>query len=295
MTLRPYFLSLIALITTSIGLDVSACSPDRSLPKESVLKCDSSGTFLKKHNCFIELSKTSYTTWKGQQGVVFIGDSITEGWDNRPVSGIRAYNREFRKYNPLNFGISGDKTQNVIWRLTDGGELYQLKRNPPFAIVLKIGTNNLASANDKDIADGIKKIVKILREGLPTTKILLVGVLPRLRATGTTVKDINKKIDSINKSISVLDENEKLGPTKAMIRFLNVKASIPNFDLIQFNKEWLVDQLHLTEEGYGRWSKLISPYLKKMITYDHNGKERKQAIVPSRLKIKNPDCQRLHN
>lgn len=48
-------------------------------------------------------------------GLLFIGDSITEGWERREVNGADTFHKEYDRYDAENFVISADKTQNVIW------------------------------------------------------------------------------------------------------------------------------------------------------------------------------------
>jgi beta-glucosidase len=77
-------------------------------------------------------------------------------------------------------GISGDRTENVIWRLQNGS-LENI--NPKVAVIL-IGTNNtdgnhfLNISTDEELAGGIWKICEIVEEKLPDTKIILMGILP---------------------------------------------------------------------------------------------------------------------
>ena len=77
-------------------------------------------------------------------------------------------------------GISGDRTENVIWRLQNGS-LENI--NPKVAVIL-IGTNNtdgnhyLNVSSPEELADGIWRICEIVEEKLPDTKILLLGILP---------------------------------------------------------------------------------------------------------------------
>src|SRR5262249_30687714 len=67
-------------------------------------------------------------------GVVFLGDSITHFWEG---PGAEAW-AGLRHLRPVNFGISGDQTGHLLWRITTGGELDGLR---PAVAVLLIGTN----------------------------------------------------------------------------------------------------------------------------------------------------------
>src|SRR5688572_13147357 len=99
--------------------------------------------------------------------VVFIGDSITEGWEK---DGKEVWAKYYAPRNAVNLGIGGDRTQHVLWRL-DNGNIEGIK---PKLAVLMIGTNNASSNSSEQIADGVTAIVKKLREKLPETKVLVL-------------------------------------------------------------------------------------------------------------------------
>src|SRR5687767_7836906 len=94
---------------------------------------------------------------EGNVDVLFLGDSITEGWAG---NGKELWKERYAKLNAANFGISGDRTQHVLWRL-ENGELDGIK---PKVVMLMIGTNNIGSNPPEQIAAGVKKIVEKLRE-----------------------------------------------------------------------------------------------------------------------------------
>ena len=87
--------------------------------------------WMKRHAKVLEQAKA------GGSEVVFLGDSITQGWEGRGVQVWRKYFLD-PPYRALNLGFSGDRTENVLWRI-DHGELDGYKAK---AIVLMIGTNN---------------------------------------------------------------------------------------------------------------------------------------------------------
>jgi len=99
-----------------------------------------------------------------------LGNSLTEGWD--PES----WATSFAPGDILNAGISGDFTDHILWRLEHGN----LDGPPPRAVILLIGTNDLAAHRSPELtADGIRANLVLLRRRLPQTKILLLGLLPR--------------------------------------------------------------------------------------------------------------------
>jgi lysophospholipase L1-like esterase len=184
---------------------------------------------------------------QGPIGLLFIGDSITDWFDS---TGASVYNANYSQYQPANFGVSGDKTQNVIWRITNG----ELDGIDPDVVVLQIGTNNLSSATDSKIADGIKKIVGIIRQKLPETKILLLGIFPRGSATDARrarIQNINNMIDDVDdggQHVKFLDIGNK---------FLNSSGNIPT--------DVMSDGLHPTAKGYQIWADAMRPTLLSLL------------------------------
>jgi lysophospholipase L1-like esterase len=195
------------------------------------------GNWMKRHDGFVAEAK------KGECGVLFLGDSITDGWRGKPKAIFEA---AFGAHKPLNFGIGGDRTQHVLWRLQNG-ELDGLK---PKAAVLMIGTNNIGQKNGESAASaiaGVEAIVAELKKRTPTTKLLLLGVFPRSEKPDhphrATIKEINAaiaKLDDGGKTVRYLDIGEK---------FLQPDGSL--------SKEIMPDFLHLSEKGYQIWADAI--------------------------------------
>src|SRR5262249_5495435 len=124
--------------------------------------------------------------------VVFLGDSITEGWT---TTGWQAWSAQIAPLRAVAFGIRGDQTQNVLWRVLNG----ELSGRPKVA-VLMVGLNNLAlGQSPEETAAGITAVVKSIRAISPGTKVLLLGVLPCGPKPGTFDR---AKIDQVNASIS---------------------------------------------------------------------------------------------
>ena len=110
-------------------------------------------------------------------GVLFLGDSITDYWkrEGKPI-----WEKAFSPYHPCNFGISGDQTTNLIYRITDSG--IPAQTDPKLCIVM-IGTNNTGyfkggEAPEKT-AMGILGTVEHLLVRFPDTHVLLLGIFPR--------------------------------------------------------------------------------------------------------------------
>jgi lysophospholipase L1-like esterase len=181
---------------------------------------------------------------QGDVELVFLGDSITQGWNDNPV-----WKRHFAPRKAANFGISGDRTQHVLWRIENGN----LEGISPKLAVLMIGTNNAAANSAEEIADGITQIVAQLREKLPRTKVLLLAIFPR----GEAPNDMRDKLAQASRLASEVADGD-------MVRFVDIG---PNFlrEDGTISKEVMPDFLHLSPRGYEIWAESIEPTVAEML------------------------------
>jgi lysophospholipase L1-like esterase len=213
----------------------------------SAIVPESRGTnWIKRHEGFVQQAKTE------QIDLLFLGDSITDFWRGKaPRFGINVWNKYYAPLHAADFGISGDRTENVIWRI-DNGELDGLH---PKALVLMIGTNNSRTNSPEQIAEGIKVILNKIQEKCPDTKVLLLGVFPR-----NTVKDIPKQIeapDKINAIISKCADGKKIVYLNINDKFLGPDGKVP--------ADIMPDFLHPNEHGYQIWADAMNPTLFEML------------------------------
>lgn len=192
----------------------------------------------------------------GEGDVIFLGDSITHAWE-----GQKAWKQYFGEFKPVNLGISGDQTGHVLWRITEGKELENLK---PKAAVIMIGTNNTGGHSAQEIAGGIKAIVEELKKQKPDIRILVLGVFPRGnggdadKETKTIPADkLNKKIPAINAIISGLDDGKRVFYKDIGKEFLDKDGGLP--------KDIMPDYLHLSDKGYEIWGKAIKGDIEKLV------------------------------
>jgi lysophospholipase L1-like esterase len=190
--------------------------------------------------------RVTETGEKGQ--VLFVGDSITQGWEGE---GKEVWARYYAQRNAINLGIGGDRTQHVLWRL-DHGNLEGLK---PKAAVVMIGTNN---SNGEDntpgqIVDGVTAIVKRLRTALPAMKVILLPIFPR----GENYSAQRGKLAMINQVLRRLADEQDVFWIDFGHRFLNDDGTIPH--------ELMPDYLHLTAKGYAIWAEAIEPRLSSIL------------------------------
>jgi lysophospholipase L1-like esterase len=195
-----------------------------------------------RHDGFVAIAK------KGNIDVVFFGDSITDGWRG---SGKEVWQQQFEPLHAANFGIGGDRTQHVLWRIENG----ELDGYSPKAAVLMIGTNNLGANTDEEIADGVKAVVEAIHKRQPKTKVLLLGVFPR----GEQPTDKNRdRIKNINKIITKLDDDGKT------VKYLDIGDKFLEKDGT-LSRDVMPDFLHLSKKGYEIEANAIKPTLSELM------------------------------
>lgn len=184
---------------------------------------------------------------EGDVDLLFLGDSITAGWEG---AGKEVWEQRYGSRKAMNAGIGGDRTQHVLWRL-DHGNIDGLS---PRLVVLMIGTNNFGADSAEDIAAGIQAIVEKLRQKLPHTKVLLLGVFPR----GERADDpLREKMTAVNALI------KKLGDEKA-VHYLEINEKLMNPDGTQ-DREKMPDLVHLSPRGYEIWGAAIEPKVAELL------------------------------
>ncbi len=202
--------------------------------------------FIASHDKFVGIAK------EGKAQLLFLGDSITAGWAG---NGKEVWAKSFGQYTPANFGIGGDRTQHVLWRIQNG-ELEGIK---PKAVVLMIGTNNSGQDPAEGIAKGVTAIVSTLREKQPQAKILLLAVFPRGEKPSTAEKPNpgRDKLAQVNEIIAKLDDGKNVFFLDIGEKFLQPDGTL--------TKEIMPDFLHLSPAGYQIWADAISPKLAELM------------------------------
>ena len=180
--------------------------------------------------------------------IVFIGDSITEFWE---TSGTNVWQRYYGRRNCLNLGVSGDRTQCLLWRF-ERGQLAGLK---PKLVVLMIGTNNCNNDDntEAELVEGVKAVLAQLRTRLPESKILLLGIFPR----GETFGPQRGKIAQVNQALA------RLGGTEH-ISYLDISSQLIERDG-SIARAVMPDFLHLSERGYELWADAMEPEIKRLL------------------------------
>ncbi len=181
----------------------------------------------------------------GSVGVIFDGDSITDFWQKR---GLAIWTARFTKYHPIDFAISGDVTQSVLWRLAHG----QAEGMHPKLIALMIGTNNMKeTSTPEQIAGGVSAIIAEYQKRCPDAVILLQAIFPRSQEP---TDPFRLKVKATNELLA------KLGTDKVVYLDFGEKFLRPDGKL---GKDIFPDSLHPNEKGYQIWADAIQPLLDK--------------------------------
>jgi lysophospholipase L1-like esterase len=220
----------------------SAISQENAVKENDAIKpVPRDAGWMKRHESFNERVK------KGNVDLIFIGDSITQGWEG---PGKQAWADAYGKRNAVNLGIGGDRTQHVLWRLENGN----IEGIKPKLAVIMIGTNNSGNNTSEQIAEGITAIVTKLREKLPETKILLLGIFPR----GVDDSDGRRKVNAgANEIVAKLADGK-------MIEYLDIGPKFLD-DKHVLSKEVMPDLLHLTSAAYKTWADSIEEHVARMM------------------------------
>lgn len=172
--------------------------------------------------------------------VLFIGDSITHGWD-WPI-----WEKNFKPLNAANFAIGGDNTGNVLWRLQQG-TIGQLQ---PKLIVVLIGVNNLGALQEtpEQAAEGVRRVITQLNLAWPSSKILLNAVFPYDEKSTSPNRE---RVAKFNQLIKPLGDEKQI-----FFRDYSAVLLEKNGDI---SPKIMADFLHPTPEGYARWAKVMTP------------------------------------
>ena len=205
-----------------------------TLPASSPMGRDNKHGWYEEHEKFVAIAAGSLSS------VLLVGDSL--------VNGLARYHRVWSKYfeplRALNFGVGGDRTQHVLWRIENG----EIPLNLQVAFV-HCGTNNLDRDNPDEIRNGIASIVCTIQEKKPNANFIVSGLLPRDQETSSRrdkIKLVNQKLRKWCQSGKVKNVHY-LKPDKDWTK--------PDGQLVE--RYYFTDFLHLVEEGYEKFAKSI--------------------------------------
>jgi lysophospholipase L1-like esterase len=220
------------------GEPVNVYSPPMNVPSPQYGPDGRYVDYLKKHQAQCD------AVISNKADLVFIGDSITARW---PSELLQA---RYGKHRPVNLGIGGDWIQNVLWRVLHG----VLGKASPKVIVLLIGTNNLGGFTPDEVAEGIGRLLRMIHEQTPASKILVLGILPR----GLSVRDpLNDKVREVNAKLAPMADGKT-------VFFLDVGHALVEPDGT-ISPAVMPDRLHVATPGFVRWLDAMGPTLDNLL------------------------------
>lgn len=197
---------------------------------------------LRRYTWFRKLWQERRTRWAAERdqdrgAVVFLGDSITQGWNERLATafpGMRIANR----------GISGDTTRGVLLRLQKDVLALQ-----PKAVVLLIGTNDLEEGARPDVVEhNVRSILSALRNHDPHMPVVLCQVFPssvKMKRPSPLIKEVNARL------LALVKYDPQVIPVDTHALWADAEGDAPI--------EEFPDLLHLNDAGYARWAAALRP------------------------------------
>lgn len=235
---------ILSLFILSIGLAFAqrpntAVIPAHRLDRKS---------WSERHEQILEKVKSS------DPKLIMIGNSITHNLDLPDRKFL--WDQYLTALDAVNLGISGDRTENVIWRLQNG----EIDGIHPKVATLLIGTNNtdgnnyLEISTSEELAEGIREICRILRQKLPETEIVLLGILPY----GYKPNHRDETNKAANAIIAGFPEKDsKIHYYDLGYLFLNENGTV--------NGKLMPDYLHPTAEGGKLVFEALVPVISKWL------------------------------
>ena len=178
----------------------------------------------------------------GPVNVVFVGDSITQGWED---AGAATWKRAFEPLGALQIGVGGDRTEHVLWRLQQA----PLTALAPKVVVLMIGTNNAVTGRDSGevIVRGVHAIVDLLHQQCPQAQVVVLDIPPR----GLPMNPLRGLVLQVNQALSQRAWGEHACFVRVADRFVRPDGRI--------DEAAMPDQLHFSASGYEAWAQGIAP------------------------------------
>jgi len=244
------YLAFLAFVLLGLSPDIASQTPTAPASQDARFEIPESDDGLpgsgpiRRYPWFRELWRNKRTAWAehvqaDQKALVFLGDSITQGWGDQmggAFPGVKVANR----------GISGDTTRGVLIRLQE--DVLALK---PSGVVILLGTNDLEEgASPETIAGNMKLIISELEQSDKEMPIVLCLVFP----SSASKKRSSDKIQEINR----LYAKAMHGDPRVLV--LDTWSMFAN-DAGDAKIEEFPDLLHPNQAGYAKWAAALRPIL----------------------------------
>jgi beta-glucosidase len=177
--------------------------------------------------------------------VVFLGDSLTQKWDRS------VWDQNFARLRPLNAGVNGDRTENLLWRIEHGN----VDGQRPNLLVLLIGTSDIGRNRPAPaIAQGVREMLVALRSRLPEARILLLGVLPRSESPASHRR---RQVTEVNQLIRSCADHQNIFYANVGDALLDTTGRL--------SRQVSPDGVHLSERGYALLTNRLEQELGRLL------------------------------
>lgn len=186
---------------------------------------------------------------KGELDLVFVGDSITQGWGS---NGQEVWKSCYGGVKSLNLGMASNRVEHALWRVQNG----ELEGISPKVVVILIGVNNIYQrpvCTAAQVAEGVALLINTIHIRSPRSTFLLLGVFP----SGDKDSGYRTQAREINALLARYDDGK-------IVRFLDLGEKLLEPDG-SASAEVLYDKLHLSAKGYAIWAAAMNPLLSEMV------------------------------
>jgi len=196
--------------------------------------------WVEQHEAFVKRAE------RGGIPLLFLGDSLTYAWS---VDGRQVWLSDFVPLGAVAFGIGGDRTGDVLWRIENG----EVEGTGAETVVLLVGTNDLAVGSSVEATiDGVAACVRALRARLPDATVVVMGLAPR--GPGDAHTEIRRRVAAVNAGLAKLDDGKN-------VRFVDPTAAFTNAIGAIRPELYHPDLVHFSTAGYQAWSDVLRPAL----------------------------------
>lgn len=186
---------------------------------------------------------------KGEKRIVFMGNSITEGWINTDPG-------FFKDYQLINRGIGGQTTPQMLLRFRQ--DVIDLK---PKAVIILAGINDLAGntgpSTQKMITDNFQSMAELAKAS--GIHVILCSILPSNRIPWRNNQDPSNQIDSLNRWLADYASKNSFDYVNYFPNLTDDKKGLP--------EKYSGDGVHPNLAAYKIMEKVILPYIQKVRTH----------------------------
>jgi lysophospholipase L1-like esterase len=171
--------------------------------------------------------------------VLFVGSSSIRMWATR---------RSFPDMKVINRGFGGSHISDVIY-FSDRIVLpYK-----PEVIVFYAGDNDVAAGKSAErVLEDYRKFIKIVHKEMPKTPVIFIAIKPSLSRWKLWPE--MKRANAMIRDYCDTDE---------CLSFVDISVALLGKDGKPDKKLFLDDQLHLSDEGYSKWTAMLRPAIEK--------------------------------